>query len=264
VPNPIKRQEKEQNQNMNEMRLINKYLNLLEASLVGTLYKDPPSDPWAGTTYNPALRSLGRDWPALAQTMIGSARMGNLRSACETSILDGVPGDFIETGVWRGGACIFMKGIIEAYGERERRVFVADSFMGLPEPDAQKYTADAGDTHHTHKQLAVSRKDVEDNFKSYQLLDDRVIFLEGWFKDTLHRAPIEKLAVLRVDGDMYESTIQAMDALYAKLSPGGFLIVDDYFLAPCAQAINEFRAKHGINEIMLPIDGMGIYWRRNR
>jgi hypothetical protein len=110
----------------------------------------------------------------------------------------------------------------------------------------------------------VSRKDVEDNFKSYQLLDERVVFLEGWFKDTLHRAPIEKLAVLRVDGDMYESTIQAMDALYSKLSPGGFLIVDDYFLAPCAQAINEFRAKHGINEVILPIDGMGVYWRRNR
>ncbi len=246
------------------MHLINKYLNLLEASLVGVLYKDPPSDPWAGPTYNAAVRSLGRDWPALAQTMIGSARMRNLRGACEASILDGIPGDFIETGVWRGGACIFMKGIIEAYGERERRVFVADSFMGLPEPDTQKYSADTGDMHHTYKQLAVSRRDVEDNFKSYQLLDDRVIFLEGWFKDTLHRAPIEKLAVLRVDGDMYESTIQAMDALYSKLSPGGFLIVDDYFLAPCARAINEFRAKHGINEVILPIDGMGVYWRRNR
>jgi hypothetical protein len=164
---------------MNEMRLINKYLNLLEASLVGTLYKDPPQDPWAGPNYNPLLRSLGRDWPALAQTMIGTARMGNLRNACETAILDGIPGDFIETGVWRGGACIFMKGIIEAYGERERRVFVADSFMGLPEPDADKYAADKGDTHHTHKQLAVSRKDVEDNFRSYQLLDERVLFPRG-------------------------------------------------------------------------------------
>src|SRR5260221_3252995 len=98
---------------MNEMRLINKYLNLLEASLVGTLYKDPPSDPWAGSTYNPALRTLGRDWPALAQTMIGSTRMGNLRNACETSILDGIPGDFIGTGVWLGGACIFMHGSID-------------------------------------------------------------------------------------------------------------------------------------------------------
>jgi O-methyltransferase len=248
---------------MNEMRLINRYLNLLEASLVGTLYHDPPSDPWAGTTYNPTFRALGRDWPALAQTMIGTARMRNLRNSCETSILDGVRGDFIETGVWRGGACIFMKGIVEAYGDNERRVFVADSFMGLPQPDAEKYAADAGDLHHTYNQLAVSRKDVEDNFKNYQLLDDRVIFLEGWFKDTLHCAPIEKIAVLRIDGDMYESTIQALDALYSKVSPGGFVIIDDYFLRPCAQAVNEFRSTHAINEPILPIDGMGAYWRLN-
>ena len=249
---------------MNEMRLINKYLNLLEASLTGTLYKDPPQDPWAGNAYNPTLRALGRDWPALAQTMIGSARMRNLRVACETAIRDEVPGDFIETGVWRGGACIFMKGIIAAYGEATRRVFVCDSFQGLPKPDTQKYAADTGDVHHTYAQLAVSKKDVEDNFRNYHLLDDRVMFLEGWFKDTLHLAPIEKLAVCRIDGDMYESTIQALDALYAKLQPGGFLIVDDYFLAPCAQAVNEFRAKHGIVEPILPIDGMGAYWRRNR
>jgi hypothetical protein len=91
-----------------------------------------------------------------------------------------------------------------------------------------------------------------------------VIFLEGWFKDTLHLAPIEKLAVCRIDGDMYESTIQALDALYAKLQPGGFLIVDDYILAPCAKAVTEFRAKHGIVEPILPIDGIGAYWRRNR
>jgi len=248
---------------MNEMRLINRYLNLLEASLVGTLYKDPPTDPWAGTSYNPAYRALGRDWPALAQTMIGTTRMRNVRNACETSILDGVPGDFIETGVWRGGACIYMKGIVEAYGERDRRVFVADSFMGLPEPDAANYPADAGDPHHTLKKLVVSRKDVEDNFKSYSLFDERVFFLEGWFKDTLPGAPIDKLAVLRLDGDMYESTIQALDALYPKMSPGGFVIIDDYFLQPCAQAVNEYRSKHGISELILPIDGMGVYWRVN-
>ena len=63
---------------------------------------------------------------------------------------------------------------------------------------------------------------------------------------------------------MYESTIQALDALYSKVSPGGFVIVDDYFLRPCAQAVNEFRSTHAIDEPILPIDGMGAYWRRNR
>jgi O-methyltransferase len=154
-----------------------------------------------------------------------------------------------------------MRGILEAYGDDKRRVFVADSFAGLPSPDPENFPADAGDRHHTYAQLQVSRADVENNFRRFGLLDERVVFLEGWFKDTLPKAPVDKLAVLRLDGDMYESTIEAMDALYHKVSYGGFVIVDDYILAPCAQAVHEFRDGHGITSPILPIDGTGTYWR---
>ena len=109
--------------------------------------------------------------------------------------------------------------------------------------------------------LQVSRADVEDNFRRFGLLDERVVFLEGWFKDTLPDAPIDRLAVLRLDGDMYESTIEALDALYHKVSYGGFVIVDDYFLPPCAKAVNDFRERYGITSPILPIDGWGTYWR---
>jgi O-methyltransferase/8-demethyl-8-(2,3-dimethoxy-alpha-L-rhamnosyl)tetracenomycin-C 4'-O-methyltransferase len=241
------------------LKLRNKYLNLLEASLTGTLHGDPPIDGWSGGVYDSTRRLLGRDWPGLAQTMIGAARMRNLRHLCETVIINDIPGDFIETGVWRGGACIYMRGILDAHGDARRRVFVADSFRGLPSPDPS-YAADAGDAHHTYGQLAISRQDVEENFRRYRLLDERVVFLEGWFKDTLATAPIERLAVLRLDGDMYESTIQALDALYHKVSRGGFVIVDDYVLEPCAQAASDFRARHGITAPLLPIDGTGAWW----
>ena len=244
-----------------DVRLVNRYLNLLEASLIGLLVKDAPTDPWSAGQYDPNRRNLGVDWPSLAMSMIGVARMRNLRQCCESAILDGTPGDFIETGVWRGGATIMMRGILDAYGDKERRVFVADSFAGLPPPDADSFPADTGDIHHTFDPLAVSRSQVEDNFRRYGLLDDRVVFLEGWFKDTLPSAPIERIAVLRLDGDMYESTIQALDALYHKVSYGGCVIVDDYVLPPCAQAISEFRAKHGICSTILPIDGSGVWWR---
>jgi len=242
-------------------RLVQRYLNLLEASLTGMLIHDAPADHWSGGTFDANTRALGRDWPSLAVSMIGSARMRNLRYACETVILDGIEGDFIETGVWRGGACILMRGIVEAYGDTTRRVFVADSFAGLPPPDATSFPADAGDQHHTVAQLRVSRADVADNFRRFGLLDDRVVFLEGWFKDTLPDAPINRLAVLRLDGDMYESTMHALDALYHKVSYGGFVIVDDYCLPPCAQAIHDFRARYAITSPILPIDGMGTYWR---
>ncbi len=242
-------------------RLVQRYLNLLEASLTGMLFEDVPCDHWSDGKFDPNNRLLGRDWPSLSFSMIGSVRMRNLRYACETVILDGVKGDFIETGVWRGGACILMRGILEAYGDGTRRVFLADSFAGLPPPDPEKFPADAGDQHHTHTQLKVSRADVENNFRRFGLLDERVVFLEGWFKDTLRDAPIDRLAVLRLDGDMYESTIEALNALYHKVAYGGFAIVDDYQIPACVKAVNDFRERYGITSPILPIDGWGTYWR---
>lgn len=239
-------------------RLVQRYLNLLESSLTGVLIEDATC---SGIEFDSNSRLLGRDWPSLAFSMIGGVRMRNLRYACETVLLDGVPGDFIETGVWRGGACMLMKGILEAYEDRARRVFVADSFAGLPPPDAGNFPADQGDNFHRYTELQVSRADVEENFRRFGLLDDRVVFLEGWFKDTLPDAPIEQIAILRLDGDMYESTIQALDALYHKVSYGGFVIVDDYFLPPCAQAVHDFRERHSVTSPILPIDGTGSYWR---
>jgi O-methyltransferase len=208
-------------------------------------------------------RARGKIWPARAHTMIGLKRLDNLQFCVEQVLRDGVPGDLIETGVWRGGACIFMRAILQAYGDASRMVWVADSFAGLPPPSAESYPADMGDLHHTYNVLAVSRETVENNFAAYGLLDDQVCFLQGWFKDTLPEAPIRQLAVMRLDGDMYESTIQALDALYDRLSPGGFVIIDDYFLEPCARAVQEFRDRLGIADPIHDIDGMGRYWRRS-
>lgn len=208
-------------------------------------------------------REKGQGWPARAHTMIGMAALDNLQHCVETVLRDDVPGDLIETGVWRGGACILMRALLEAHGDADRVVWVADSFSGLP-PASEDYPADAGDRFHTFDELRVSLPEVQRNFERYGLLDDRVRFLKGWFKDTLPTAPIERLAVLRLDGDMYESTIQALDALYDKLSPGGFVIVDDYWLEPCAKAIHDFRGAHGISEMILDINGRASFWRRAR
>ena len=102
-------------------------------------------------------RSNGQFWPLYADTMIGMKRLDQLQSAIETILDDGVEGDFIETGVWRGGACIFMRAALEAYGVSDRRVFVADSFAGLPEPDVRRYPADRDASFHKVRFLSVSR-----------------------------------------------------------------------------------------------------------
>lgn len=107
--------------------------------------------------------------------------------------------------------------------------------------------------------------EVRESFRRYDLLDDRVAFLPGWFRDTLPGAPIEHLAVLRVDADMYGSTMGALEALYPRLSPGGFAIVDDYgAVAACRAAVDDFRARAGIAEELVEIDWTGVYWRRGR
>jgi O-methyltransferase len=237
------------------------YLDLLEASLTGTLYSDVSQSPWTKDIYDPASRAVGRDWPSRAETMIGTARMRNLRALTQRVLDEHIPGDLIEAGVWRGGACIYMRGILVAAGDKKRRVFVADSFCGLPPPNEALYPADAGDPHHTFRQLAISRADVEANFRRYGLLDDHVIFLEGWFKDTLPTAPIDQIALLRLDGDMYESTMDSLDALYHKVSPGGFVIVDDYVLKPCAAAVEDFRGRHGISAPLNEVDGAAVWWQ---
>jgi O-methyltransferase len=215
--------------------------------------------------FDPELRANGRDWPARADSMIGLKRMANIQHCVETVIHDDVPGDLIETGVWRGGATIFMRGVLKSYDDTSRKVWVADSFQGLPPPDPKRYPADAGDTLHTMKGLAVGVEQVKHNFERYGLLDDQVKFLVGWFKDTLATAPLDKLAVIRLDGDMYESTVDAIEPLYPKLQPGGFCIVDDYgsHASQAGRAVDEYRKKHGITDEIIDIDGFGAFWRKS-
>lgn len=208
-------------------------------------------------------RDDGNDWPPAAETMVGRRRLADVRACIDSVIADGVPGDFIETGVWRGGVTILMRGMLDAWGDPDRRVWVADSFQGLPAPDADTYPQDIGHDLSDVPTLAVSADRVRANFARYGLLDDRVQILEGWFRDTLPAAPIERLAVLRLDGDMYESTIDALDALYPKLSVGGYVIVDDYGAwEPCRQACTDYRARHGITDEIVPVDWTGVHWRR--
>lgn len=246
--------------------LRQRYLDLVESCLLNLIYEDPWTD-WSERVQPRAFdlerRRLGRDWPMKAHTMIGQLRMRNIRSLVEAALRDNVPGDLIETGVWRGGACIYMRAILAAHGVQDRRVFVADSFAGLPPPNPQKYPADSGDKHHQFTELAVSLDEVQDNFSRYGLLDEQVVFLKGWFKDTLPTAPIEQLAVIRLDGDMYESTIDSLSNLYHKLSPGGYAIIDDYgCIASCRKAVDEFRTAHGITAPLVSIDNWGVYWQK--
>ncbi len=246
-----------------EAELQTLYIDLIQKCLTNTIYEDPPQDPWTGGKYDPKVRERGLDWPSRAHTMIGNQRMTNLRKITEHVITNNIPGDFIETGIWRGGACILVRAILKAYGVTDRLVWCADSFEGLPKPDTALFPQDAGDKHHTYEPLRVTLEEVKSNFAKYDLLDAQVRFLKGWFKDTLPIAPIERLSIARLDGDMYQSTFEAFTYLYDKVSAGGFIIVDDFgAVGGCRAATNDFRKHRGITNPIQNIDGIGVYWQK--
>lgn len=261
----------------NLARVRDLYLELLIGGLTHTIYArvdrlEPPEklierltpsmreaeDKWM-IFYPETARAQGRDWPLYAQTMIGLERMRSLRRCVETALAEDVPGDLIEAGVWRGGAGILMRGILEAYGVEDRMVWVADSFRGLPSPDPER---DRGVERDEMSWLAVPVEEVQENFQRYGLLDERVRFVEGWFRDTLPALRDVRWSVVRIDGDLYGSTMDALVNLYDGLSPGGFLIVDDFFIDSCREAVEDFRRDRGIDEPIERIDWTGVFWRK--
>ena len=214
--------------------------------------------------FNIEKRMNGLDWPAYADTMIGLKRLENIEFCFKEVIKNSIPGDFIETGVWRGGATIFMKGLLKDSSINDRIVWAADSFEGLPSPNEKLYEADKGAIHHLFPELAISIEVVKRNFEKYNLLDENVKFLKGWFKDTLPTAPIDKLAIIRLDGDMYESTMDGLTNLYPKLSNGGFIIIDDWGAGiACQQAVIDYRERNDITNEIKDIDGTGVFWQKN-
>ena len=241
------------------------YIELMKKCLINSIYRDSGRvPPGIVVPFSPNVREEGRDWPEVAHTMVGRRRLDNVHRCVEDVLARAVPGDLIETGVWRGGTTILMRAILRARADATRTVWVADSFEGVPPPDTARYPADAGLDLHRYQQLSIPIEEVRANFEAYGLLNDQVRFLKGWFKDTLLSAPIKQLALIRLDGDLYESTFDALSALYPRLSTGGYVIIDDYgAMEACRQAVHDYRDRHEIEEEIVPIDWAGVFWKKD-
>jgi len=244
------------------------YLDLLKRSLTNTIFTSEPNidDDEFRFTMDFASHYINSD----AVSMLPLARVDNIRNCIEDILRSYTPGHLIETGVWRGGAPIFMRGVLKAHGVTDRLVWVADSFEGLPEPDPDQFPLEAkvqsGPVmQRTYHNFAVGLEEVKRNFAAYGLLDDQVKFLKGWFKDTLPTAPIGPLALMRLDGDFYESTRDGLNSLYDRLSVGGFVIIDDYgedSWTYCRKAVDEFRSERHVEDPLIIVDSRCSYWQR--
>ena len=187
----------------------------------------------------------------------------------------GVEGDLMEAGVFRGGACVFLRGLLAAEAPREarRRVLVADSFRGIPPPrqdfDAGGVACRADDepTADWTDRYVSGVDAVRYNFRRYGLLDDRVDFVEGFFNESLpprfgstsRTAPVPTpkdapiLALLRIDADAYDGVLDALEGAYHRLSPGGAVVIDDWHLGGARAASHAFRTRFNITAPILPV-----------
>ena len=239
---------------------------------VRSKYGDRVTDAFPGAQLMLGLEPV-QMWPLLcdnsppARTLLSRERLDNVQSCIENVLRDAVPGDLMEAGVWKGGTTIFMRGVLKAHGVTDRKVWVVDSFAGLPSPDPDLALDDAiaHELLSAVKHFSVSLEEVRANFASHGLLDEQVVFLKGWFKDTLPGAPVSQLALLRLDGDYYESTRDALESMYPKVSVGGYIIIDDYGQPiGCRQAVDEYRREHGIEDVIERVDEFAVFWRRTR
>lgn len=266
---------------------VSLYLDLLKRCVTNLIYQDPAIPYFGEETEGPLApfsverRLAGMDWPSQAHTMIGMHRLDNVQRLIEDILRTGVPGDLMETGVWRGGSTIFMRGVLKAHGSTDRSVWVADSFAGecpainehgvteksYTTPGTEvlgesAYPQEIKDTFALLRE-GTSYDAVRDRFARYALLDEQVKFLPGWFNETLPTAPIEQLALLRLDGDFYDATRDALTSLYPKVSTGGWVIVDDYnSLSECRQAVHDYLDAADICVEIVPIDDEAVYWQK--
>ncbi|MEA2389987.1 MAG: O-methyltransferase [Solirubrobacteraceae bacterium] len=205
------------------------------------------------------LRSAGMDWPLQGLTMVGLGRLDDLQRCVEAVLDDEVPGDLIEAGCWRGGASILMRATLDSHGADDRLLWVADSFRGFPQATA--LDGDHDDLG-AFDFLAVPLDEVRANFARLGC-EQNVRFVPGLFEDTLPELGDRRWAIVRLDGDTYDATWVGLASLYPGLSVGGHVIVDDYgALDECREAVDDFRAAHGVTERLEQVDWTCVRWRR--
>jgi hypothetical protein len=211
--------------------------------------------------YEPEKRLEGSGWPVLAVSMAGCKRLDNIRALITAIQQREIPGDFLEAGVWRGGVSIFARSVFDVLGNSNRKVYVADSFEGLPKSQNVHDT----DSWSEMEYLSVSMQDVRENFKKFGALHN-VEFVKGYFHESLPklRQRDMSLCLLRLDGDMYQSTADGLYNLYDKVQIGGYVIIDDWAIGNARKAVKDFWNLHGVVEEIIPIDHGAVYFEITR
>lgn len=209
--------------------------------------------PWASAEYLDVESKLAQQHGSLMS-------LPRLRATLELTlaVLGLAPGaDIVETGVYKGGCAGMMLRALAAHDGCARRLWVFDSFDGLPEPDPVLDLGDAPFFAGVHPHFAVGgalRSGLGDFMATLRDMGapsdaSRLVVSRGYFNATVRASPVEKIGLLHLDGDYFASTWEALEGFYDKVVPGGYVYIDDYHtFRGCAEAVDTFRWQRGISE----------------
>lgn len=189
---------------------------------------------------------------------MGRVHLDALESCLDDLQDSGVAGDLVECGTRRGGGGIFLRGWLAAHESPDRQVWVADPFRASP-PDALDEQPGLLNPANLMPDLAM----VRTAFERFDLLDDRVRFLQGPFTDTLGDAPISSVALLRIGADAGPASGEILDLLYDRISVGGAVVIEQYDDEACRKAVEELRARRCIAEPIERVGWAGARWRKS-
>ncbi|GBF96938.1 hypothetical protein Rsub_09018 [Raphidocelis subcapitata] len=257
--------------------LAEPYLWLMRMALTGSLTDEAGRcNPGAGGNgclldkllpYEPELRERGNDWPPFGHTMIGHLRLRNIETLLREAVAGGVPGAFAELGVWRGGACVYARAVLNVLGEVDRPVLAFDAFDAIARKTDgyARYGLQGADF------IATDQATVTHNFEKYfGALPPSVRFHPGFFNESTKAfregAPRgTRIAVLRVDGNFYDSYQDVMYNLYEFVPVGGYVIFDDILGFPDVQRFwSDFKADQGLVEELVQIDDFSTWFKKVR
>ena len=238
------------------------YIDLIKRSITNHLYLggDNPFDKFRCVTHYDLTQSRWKlDSLSRPLTLLTKKQLDLIENCVLAVEKKGVPGDFIEAGIWRGGAVILMRALLKAYGIADRKIYAADSFAGIPKNASNRNDP----VDNWSDRWVATLPEVRQNIERFGLLDDRIVFTVGFFADSLKTLAGKRFALIRLDSDSYDSVMTSLDYLYPMVSKGGVVIVDDWHLMGCRQAVLDYRTRHGIEEDILTYD-QNAYWLKQR
>ena len=205
-------------------------------------------------------------------TMVSYQRLSNVYVLAELAEKNKIDGAFVECGVWKGGCSAVMAFVAEK-AKSNRKVWLFDSFEGLPEPTkedgnmAKDYANNkAGGKLKTINECVSSLEDVKEVFfKILKINPQNIVIKKGWFQNTLPVAKNEigPISILRLDGDWYDSTKCCLDNLYDNVIISGYIIIDDYgHWEGTRRALDEFLKERKIKINLIKVDYTGVYFKK--